>query len=425
MVSFLNTNKSDDLIAKWSRHQKSIKAKARFYNLFSHLSRPFNRELSNRICARQKQSDGKINAIKWKSIFGEDYLCPIVNIPTKSAVRSGEAIGIVESFIEGIIEQMDDPIHAEKKAKLKLNYVKGICAGIHYDIAERFVVQNEPLDSILSSLEGGAGSRAYALQMLSEYVDHNIEFHYDVDEFIEYLKLIQIAPYHTFPAFIDNIDLELIESMIEEDEEDLSQVFHDIFKRLQQTVGDSDDSTRRSTLAFVKQSASVMRRMKNADKISLIEMLIDGKALPGKYWINALILSFYFDAQRIQAHSLIARQLGMEMTPTFKELGSSYIYHSDKEYLKSLNRLKPGVYGIEICLSNQLPHVITLIREEGRDIIIDPNHIVLLSTTMAKTKKLLKAVIDRYGKENSKHFISIFRYDKNDISSDREACQLT
>lgn len=268
MVSFLNTNKSDELIAKWSRHQKSIKAKARFYNLLSHLSKPFHRELSTRIYAKHIRSDAKIDTIKWKSIFGEEYLCPIVNIPTKSAVRSGEAIEIVESFIEGMREQMDDPIHEEKKATLKLNYVKGICAGIHYDIAERFLVDNESIDSILSSLEGGAGSRAYALQILSRYVDHNIEFHHDVDELIEFLKVMRFAPCHGFPAFIENIDLDLIESMIEEDEENGSQIFQAIFERLQQSVDDSDDSTRRSTLAFVKQIARVIQRMRNADDIS-------------------------------------------------------------------------------------------------------------------------------------------------------------
>lgn len=379
---------------KWSKKQRTIKAKALIQKILHFITKPFNKKISLHYEIKFRRSARKIEILHQKKSFHEALIAPTFNMAKPKTAKSDEAVKLSQKWMQ--------EIHQQKGVEVKhFDYIMqsshsplGLCNGISINIATKLLLQNKSVDDVVRSLEKGCGTKAYATHNLYYMLLRAYAYKPTLAALIDLMKKTQTSPN---APYLLHFTIEDVEKMLQLDE----------------WAGDDPSSKRLADFQAQKEKAKDPVEMARLDvAIQLLNLWkalnerksfeasrhfkIDGAVPAGDPEINHWILGCFYTLYATFHTQQTAANQGLILNDVVDTLGISSMSESNESYLKNLGQLENGCYNIVILTDSNAGHTLTFIREEGKDTLIDPNGFILSSKNSDETKELLKKVLDFY-----------------------------
>lgn len=414
----INNTQFHSRVDKWARHPRRIKVKSEVYKILHRIFRHTNNELSNYFKVKHLINTNKSDIIQFKKEFKEEYIGAAFNLPEPSILLSRKVENLALKWFHSISEKLHKrtQFNSPHSIPIKL-HIEALCAGISLDVAKRCLIDKEPLTSIISSLESGGSLEALAAHSVYRFL-HQIS----IDPPSKNLSILleELAELQKFPEVPEafRFDIELLRTVLS----NLKNLdLQDPLLKIKTRLAVESDPEKQKVLIFTAHLIQIDQALRSGKNVNRSEgqYQIEGKSLEGDFAINQFILSlFYINRFRSETTlRLTSEQMGIHFVHLRDKLGSSLFLKTDQEYLQNLDRLEDGCYMIQFNLSGA-GHILTLIRENGKDTIIDPNYGSFQSTQSARTKSQLAYLIQRYplpcssDSEFANHRIEILKYEK-------------
>lgn len=403
----------------WARHPRRIKVKIHAYKTLHQIFKHINEELSNYFKTKHLINKSKGETLGLKGRFREDYVGAAFNLPNPSILLSRKVENLAFGWFDKISKKLNinTRLHNPYSIPLKLQ-TEGLCAGISLDVAKRHLIDTEPLTAIISSLELGASLEALATQSVYIYLNRlslcrmNKTLRNLLDEIAEFQKFPEVPE-----AFRFNIELlkTVLSNLANIDE-------HDKLLKIRDRINLESDPEKQKVLIFAAHLIQIEQELRLGKSVNRKEghyELEDGD-LHGIFAINQFLLSLLHENSFVSELTLrlLSEERGVHFVHLRDKLGSALLLKTDREYLQNLDRLEDGCYMIQFHFSGGC-HILTLIRENGKDTIIDPNFGSIQSQNSARTKWHLEHLIELYplscssDSEFANHSIEILKYEKS------------
>jgi hypothetical protein len=374
---------------KWSKRQRTIQAKALIHKILYFITKPFHKNASQYFEMKFMKNACKLKIILQKKSFHEALIASTFNMAKPKTAKSDQAVKLSQEWMQ--------EIHRKKGVEVKhLDYILkaahsplGLCNGISLNIAAKLLLQNKSVDHVVQSLEKGCGTKAYASHNLYYMLLRSYAYQPTLEELMHLMKKTQKSPH---APFLRHFTLEDVEKMLPLEKDAVGDLAD-----LQAQRKRVDDPKEIAQLEFAMQLLTLWKTLKERNSFdACLQFKIDGAVPAGDPKTNHWILSCFYTLYATFHTQQTAAKLGLELNDLVEPLGISSLGESDERYLKNLDQLGNGCYNIFMLTDSRGGHTITLIREEGKDTLIDPNGFILRSKSSEETKGLLKKVLEFY-----------------------------
>lgn len=406
----INNTPYNTLFDRWSNKQRRIKTKAFFYRIFIYLALPFNNELAQRCEMKFRRNHRKIEILQKKTVFKEALIAPVFNMPRRAAARSGKAQKLASQWLQEICNSKGLEFKGISYSPL------GICNGMSIDIASKLLHQNKSVDQVVQSLEKGGGRKAYASHILYLMTLKSYACKPTVAELIHFMKKTQKES----QALLYDFTVEDVEKLLMLDELINADRVERRISELQDKMAHERDPRVQSKLELAAQVLILWKMLQNRRSfVADRQFKINGAIPPGNPAFNHWILSCFY-LQYVTFHTQeSAAKRGLKLTQLIETLGISSLTESNERYLENFDKLENGCYNITFISAPPLEgHAMTLIRQNGKDTLIDPNGFILRSNSGDESKKVLKEILAMYRGYNDpilgrpNHRLIIQKYEK-------------
>lgn len=398
---------------KWANKQRTIRVKARFYQFLRFIIKPFHQKTSLHFEMKFLRNRLKIRILQEKNRFKQALVAPVFNIAKPQAARSEKGIEIAREWMKEIHQKLGKNVKDLVPVLKRPHSPIGLCTGMSIDVAAKLLIQNKPTEHVMQSLEKGCGSHAYASHLLYHMLLGTYRCTPSVSALIRLMKTTQNMPgAPQLPGFtMDDIE-KLLKIKNEHDIDPL-------IESLRSQCDNEKDLREKAKYELAYQTLWLSELMRSRRSFTAEkEFLIDDILPPGNKVYNHWILSCCFLLNSTWHAQDVAAKRGLKLTQLVETMGLSGLCESDETYLSHLNQLPNGCYYIMIMTSPNAGHALTLVREEGKDTLIDPNDLILQSNSNDETKRLLKEVLSNYKgyheapDDQPNHRMIILKYEK-------------
>lgn len=416
-------------VDRWEHKAGRLELKALSYYLAHIILKPFSAAKSKYYKVKLLRTEAKITSIAERAKFKEAFIASGLNFPRSDVMKLRKDVSTAEKQLNRLKEQkakieqkIQREVHFEDKP-IQTMIKEGICLGISIDVAKRHLVEKEPLESIIPSLEKGGSETAAGVQGIAKIFSTRAIEGSLLPNLYDRIEMLQNAPGAPDALMFDLLDFKLLSAWLlnvtklpegaeksplmrwiiplcrtymESDEFGKGKTF-DPIQFLEHAAAQSTNEKFNKTMGAAVTLFDVFSKITGKETSRAYPFpAIDKQRARGDPFISDLFIHQIFShASYIFKAQALCELNGLSLQPLEGKLGSHLFYKSDAEYLEQLDLLDEGVYMIGINL-REGRHAITLVRDKDADYIIDPNGVQLRSTSREQTKKLLRKILKDY-----------------------------
>lgn len=402
-------------VEKWEKKQTRLELKAFFYYLAHLILKPISSERSKYFKVKLHRTEAKIDAIRKRALFPDNFVASGLNYPKSDVVKKKEDASVARELIAKLVNEKEKienaigcNINFKSEKSIETSEVKGICLGISIDVARRRLLEDENLVDIMASLEKGGSSDAAALQGITGTIStttrkggllpslyRKMEALQNAKDTPDALKF-DVKKFENFMTWL--LEKKDVDEFWEQDGEDRV---------------DQQKIVRAATTCSACLGILVVPSFEIGNEAY---PTLNGKRVgEDKELSDFFIYSLCVQAPAIYKMQVLSALNGLQVNSCEDKMGSYLFHDDDASYLGNLNELDDGVYLIGLS-QNDGRHAISLVREGGVDYIIDPNGMQLKSNDKEETRALLLKLLEEYPpppseKEGaSNHRLEIYKY---------------
>jgi hypothetical protein len=278
----INSGHFQSRVDKWARHPRRIKVKSEIYRILHRFFQQTNNKISNYFETKHLINSYKINALRLKDEFKDEYIGAAFNLPEPSILLSRKVENLSLKWFHSILEKIHKSplINTPCSIPIKLQ-IEALCAGISLDVAKRRLIDSEPLTSIISSLESGGSSEALAAQSVYCFLNR---ISMDLPSKSLSLLLEEVAEFQKFPEVPEafRFDIELLKKVLT-NLKNMNQ--QDKLLKIGALLTVESDSERKKVLIFAAHLIQIDQELRLGKNVTRHEGLyqIGGKSIKGDF----------------------------------------------------------------------------------------------------------------------------------------------